>query len=77
MLSDEDIDTITSLATQEQGYSSFTFADEKDADKEIIDVIKKDGIVIDRSQQMLTAADPLQGDLRSPGVARQERHRRS
>ena len=40
VLSDEDIDTITSLATQEQGYSSFTFADEKDADKEIIDVIK-------------------------------------
>lgn len=40
LLSDEDIDLITSMATQDEGYSSFTFADEKDADQEIIDVIK-------------------------------------
>ena len=39
-LTDADIDTIASTATQEEGFSSFTFADEKDADKEVIDVIK-------------------------------------
>ena len=39
-LSDSDIDIITSTATQEEGFSSFTFEDEKDADNEVIDVIK-------------------------------------
>lgn len=40
ILTDSDIDTITSVATQDEGFSSFTFADERDTDKEIIDVIK-------------------------------------
>ena len=39
-LTDTDIETITNTATQDEGFSSFTFADERDTDKEIIDVIK-------------------------------------
>lgn len=39
-LTDADIDTITNTATQEEGFSSFTFADENDIDKEVIDVIR-------------------------------------
>lgn len=39
-LTDADIDAITNTATQEEGFSSFTFADERDEDKEVIDVIK-------------------------------------
>ena len=39
-LTDADIEAITGAATQDEGFSSFTFADEKDADQEVIDVIK-------------------------------------
>lgn len=39
-LTDHDIEIIQMNATQDEGFSSFTFADERDADKEIIDVIK-------------------------------------
>ena len=39
-LTDNDIDTITNYATQREGFSSFTFADERDKDKEVVDVIK-------------------------------------
>lgn len=40
ILNDDDIDTITKVATQDEGFSSFTFADERDTDEEIIDIIK-------------------------------------
>lgn len=39
-LTDEDINTIKECVTQDDGFSSFTFSDERDVDKEVIDVIK-------------------------------------
>lgn len=39
-LTDDDIDIITRTATQDEGFSTFTFADERDEDKEVIDVIR-------------------------------------
>ena len=39
---DEDIDAIANLATQDEGFSAFSFTNEEEgADKEIIDVIRK------------------------------------
>lgn len=38
-LSDEDIDVILETAANEE-FSSFTFTDERDSDKEVIDVIR-------------------------------------
>ena len=40
-LTDADIDIITENVCADDGFSSFTFADEMDADKEIIDVIRR------------------------------------
>ena len=56
VLTDQDIDTITELATTDEGFSSFTFQDEMDSDKEIIDVIRRQtyftkGITLNKEEQ--------------------------
>jgi hypothetical protein len=56
VLTDQDIDTITELATTDEGFSSFTFQDETDSDKEIIDVIRRQtyftkGITLNKEEQ--------------------------
>lgn len=59
-LTDYDIDIITNLATTDEGFSSFTFQDEMDSDKEIIDVIRRQTYLT--KQIVLTKEEQQQPD---------------
>lgn len=61
VLTDQDIDTITEYATTDEGFSAFTFQDEMDADKEIIDVINQQARLT--TQITLTKEEQQQPDI--------------
>lgn len=48
VMTDKDIDTITEFVTTDEGFSSFTFQDELDDDKEVIDVINRQAFLTKR-----------------------------